>query len=129
MKKIKIEITQAKIKGCEDSFFYEGEVATATKPNGTILSLLACGDIRININEDSYRNGNLDEAIDKYKLTDKKLKQLEAKGKLTWENNNWFEVVWKKRDNDSMDCDIGNVAYDYDSAIILLKSYFDDEEY
>lgn len=126
---MKIKIIQSKQKGRADSFFYEGEIATVKKPNGTVLSLSAEGDIRINIGDDCYRNGQVDEAVDKYNLTDKKLQQLEAKGNLEWENNNWFEVVWTKKGENIIHSDLGNVAHDYDEAIELLKSYYEDEEY
>jgi hypothetical protein len=124
-----IDISTKKIKGQTDSFFYDGEIATIKKPNGTILSLIASGDIRININDDSYNNNNISDAIDKYKLTDKRLRQLEKEGKLTWENNNWFEVMWLPKDSDTWESEMGNVAYDYDSAIQLLKSYVEDDNY
>lgn len=129
--KTKIKIVVSKIKGCSDSFFYDGEIATITKPNGTILSLIATGDIRINFKDDnnSYRNRNIQEAITKYKLTDKKLRILEKKGILTWENNNWFEVTWLKKGSE-WDWDIGEVVYDYDEAIqLLLLNYYNNKRY
>lgn len=126
---MKIEIVQPKIKGKTDSFFYEGEIATATKPNGTILSLIATGDILICIDDEGYFNGNRDTAIDKYGLTDRKLRTLENKGRLSWQNNNWFEVLWREKDSEEWQSEIGDVAYDYDEAIELLKSYYEDNAY
>ncbi len=115
-----------KKRGRIDSLFYAGEIAYTENLNGTKLSLIACGDIRIIIGDDEYRNGNIWEGIDKYELTDKKLKKLEVEGKLTWENNNWFEVNHLKKGKEFWDSDMGNVAHDYDSAIELLKSYIED---
>ena len=124
---MKIKKTINKIKDCSDSFFYEGEIATATKPNGTILSLIATGDIRINVGDTNFRNEQIDEAVKKYFLTDKKLRKLEKEGKLEWINNNWFEITWLKKGSDCWDCEIGEVAYSYDDAIQLLKDYYNDD--
>ena len=116
-----------------DSFFYEGDIASITKPNGTILTLIATGDIRIIIKrkerEYSYYNNDVDDAIKKHKLTDKKMSDWEKKGILEWINNNWFEVVWQTKGNNYADTDLGVVAYDYDEAIELLKSYYEDDTY
>ena len=122
------KIHQKKIaKNVTDSFFYDGEIASAIAPDGTQLSLIATGDNRINIKDDSFRNSNITDAIDKYKLTDSKLRQLEEKGLLTRENNNWYEVTFSK--DGYGDSDIGEVVYDYDSAIQLLDDYIEDERF
>ena len=120
--KQKIIIVQPKIKGRADSFFYEGEVVyIETKDN--YYSLIATGDIRINIEEDYITNSNKEEKIDKYKLTDKKLKRLEAEKKLEWLNNNWFEVGITDKKTGDTNYDMGIVEYDYDSATNMLNDY------
>lgn len=134
MKQFKPEILIPKIdKEHNDSFFYEGEIAVITKPNGTRLSLIATGDIRITIKKGKeeyvYYNNDVDDATRRHKLTDRRLSQLENKGKLDWVNNNWFEVTWVKKGSDFADCDIGVVVWDYDDAIELLKSYYEDGTY
>lgn len=123
------EILQEKIPNQTDSFFYEGTIAEITKPNGTILRLIATGDIRINIDEDTYRNNQTDDAISEHKLTDKRIRDLEKEGRLEWVDNNWFEVVWQKKGNDYEDSDEGVIAGDYDEGIELLKYYYENEEY
>lgn len=123
------EILQEKMPNQTDSFFYEGTIAEITKPNGTILRLIATGDIRINIDEDTYRNNQVDDATSKYKLTDKRIRDLEKEGILNWVDNNWFEVVWQKKGNDYEDSDEGVIAGDYDEGIELLKYYYENEEY
>ena len=127
MKEIKIH--QEKIEGSEDSFFYEGEIASFEKENGTTLSLITCGDIKIDIGSSTYKNGQILEAIEEHNLTDKKLKELEDEGKLEWLNNNWFEVTHLRKGSKYMECDIGNVEHTYDGAIQLLKDYIEDENY
>ena len=124
-----IKITQPKIKNQTDSFFYDGEIASIKKSNGTILSLIAVGDIRIIIDNNSYRNNQVDEAIREHSLTDKKLNKLSREGKIEWVNNNWFEVLHLKKGSNTWDCDMGIVAHNYDDAITLLKSYEKDKQY
>jgi hypothetical protein len=126
---MKVVIVQKKQRGKTNSFFYEGEIAHAKNNKGTIYSLIATGDIRIDINDDSYRNESVHEAIDKYKLTDKKLLKLEEQGKLTWQNNNWFEVTWLPKGEKVWQFDVGEVVWDYDSAIQLLKDYTRGEQH
>jgi hypothetical protein len=123
--KEKIKIITEKVSDEKtDSIFYDGcDIAEITDDNGTRFIVIASGDIRININDDTYRNNQIDDAETKYKLTDKKLKELEAKGKLTWENNNWFEVIWILKGSKESECEIGDVAYNYDEAIELLLNY------
>lgn len=124
-----IKITQDKIKGCGDSLFYEDEIAHATKKNGTKLSLIACGDIKIRIDDDVYKNNQIQEAISKHKLTDRKLKKLEAEGRLEWLNNNWFEVTFLSKGAECWDSVMCDVAHDYDEAIQLLKNYIEDDSF
>jgi hypothetical protein len=130
---MKINILQRKIKGCTDSFFYEGEIATVVKPNGTRLTLIAGGDVRITITERGkeyyYRDMQRFDAIRYHKLDDKKLRRLEREGRLEWNNNNWFEVVWVKKGSDIGESGMGDVAHDYDAGISLLKSYYEDARY
>jgi len=118
---------QKKKKNKTDCIFYDGEIANIKSKKGTIFSLMAIGDIRINVKDDIYRNENIQEGINKHKLSDSKIKMLEDEGKLSWENNNWFEVCWIEKGSDTWEFDCGEVAYDYDSAIELLKSYIEKE--
>lgn len=122
-------IIQEKKEGKTDSLFYEGDIAEVIKSNGTRLTLIATGDIKIEIEKEYYNNGNIQDFIEKYNLDDKKLEDLNSKNKIEWINNNWFEVIFIKEGNDYVDSEIGVTPYDYDEGMELLKSYFDDEEY
>ena len=125
-----MEIIEKKIEGKQDSFFYDGEIATSLKANGTKLSLIACGDVRIRINDDEYyKNQQRFEAIETHHLTDKKLQKMEDDGKFEWLNNNWFEVTFVKKGSDVGDSIMGDVAHTYDEAISLLKSYENDNSF
>lgn len=128
-----MNIIKKKINGCGDSFFYDGEIATHKKKNGTVLSLIATGEIRITIKHRGkdyiFRDNDLQEAIEQFKLTDKKLQRLSDNNKIEWIFNNWFEVTYLKKNEEFWDCDIGTVAHNYDDAIELLKSYETDDEY
>jgi len=121
-----IVINQPKLKGQEDSFFYDGTIASTKAKDGTEFWVSATGDIRIFIGEDEYRNQKgAYEATAEHKLTDKKLKELEGKGKLVWENNNWFSVSWQKAGTDYADTYMGDTPSDYDNAVKLLKEVKD----
>lgn len=62
-----ITIRKPKINGREDSFFYEKEIAFSIKPNGTILSLIATGEIGVNLDGDYIDNRNKQGKLDKLK--------------------------------------------------------------
>ena len=117
----KFVIFEDKIPERTDSFFYDGEIAIA-EHKGKEFMLIATGDIKIVLpdEDDIIHNGNKWEKIAEYDLTDRKISKLEEEGKLQWENNNWFEVLYKNTDEDTWDFDIDEVAYDYDNAIELL---------
>lgn len=130
MKKLKINYVQKRIPNCTDVLFYDtGEVANCTKDNGTILTLEVSGEVDIDVGDDRYRNDQRFEFISDYKLTDKKLSAMNKKGLIRWEMNNWFEVWYQIPGDSNEDCVMGDVAYDYDEAIELLKSYAKDPEY
>jgi len=118
-----------------DSFFYDGTIAQVIKPNGIELFLIATGDIRIYkqvenrqelIFDGKERNSGFD--LDIADLDDEALHSLDE-NKYYWDMNNWFEVTWKKKDEDYIDSAMGDVAYDYNEAIELLKSYWEDNEH
>ena len=91
--------------------------------------MIATGDINIDIKANRYKNRQKDDAIDDYKLTDKKLKALEKKGDLNWNNNNWFEVMYMPKGTKTWDSIIGDVIYSYDEAIERLQAYIDDDDF
>lgn len=124
-----VKIVQERIPKCTDVLFYDtGIVASIKKSNGTKLFLEVAGDVDIRIGDDRWRNDQRFEFIEERKLTDKKLHDLNVKGKIYWELNNWFEVLFQKK-GDSVDCVLGDVAYDYDEAIALLQSYAEDDKF
>jgi hypothetical protein len=126
---MKINIIQPKIEGSGDVLFYDsGTVATITKPNGTKLYLEVAGDVGFSIGDDRYRNDQRFEFINDRKLNDAKLSKLLKADKIKWNMNNWFEVLWEKKGDSSLDCALGDVAYDYDSAIELLEYYAKDKD-
>lgn len=125
-----VKIVQERIPYCTDVLFYDtGIVASIKKSNGTKLFLEVAGDVDICIPPDRWRNDQRFELIRDRKLTDKKLHTLNTKGKIYWELNNWFEVLFQKKGDSNVDCVLGDVAYDYDEAIALLQSYADDKDY
>jgi len=125
----KLIIEQKKMKNRNDSFWYDGVIARIGK-----YSLIACGDIRILSSKSDFScNGfkTFDETnefeINLLEGTDKDLKRI-GNGyddDYYWDNNNWFEVV----DKETGESIIGDVAYDYDEGIKLLKQYYKEKIY
>jgi len=108
-----MKIYQKKIRGCDDSFFYEGVIA---KKGENIL--VATGIIRVYSNIDDRYTENRDDLWTEYP-NDKALlegqNKAEKKGIIDfWGNNNWFEIL-----DDSSD--IGEVYYSYSGAIKELN--------
>lgn len=125
-----IKIHQKKIaNNVTNSFFYDGEIASAIAPDGTQLSLIATGEIRICMNgERIYCNGKEYNSGFGFKVEkDKELTKVTDEKGFQWENNNWFEVTFSK--DGYSDSDIGEVVYDYDSGIQLLNDYLVDERF
>jgi hypothetical protein len=133
---MKIDTIQPKIKNCNDSFFYDGQIATIETKNW-IYSLEAQGEIKI------YHTNSKGEAIgmhngyksyDNFPLNLKDDKALAKVGneytdKYYWEMNNWFEVIGinkKTKEAESAMCD---VVWDYDEAIEMLKNYAREDYY
>ena len=114
-----ISIKQKKIKGCNDSFFYDGFIAETDK-----AELLAVGEIRIyhtdkKGNVIGQHNGWKD--FDDFPLdieTDKDLEKIGSNDddEYYWDMNNWFEIT-DKETGDSLETDFGG----YDEAIKTLK--------
>ena len=132
--KPQLSITQKKLRNKTDAFFYDtGEVAHIKKANGTDLWLECAGEIDITFQHykstERYRNDQRFEFIEFYNVDDKKLSKWSKSGKIIWDNNNWFEVFYQQEGDSNADCVMGDVAYDYDSAIQLLQSYADDPDY
>ena len=125
-KKIKIKTFQNALRNRKDSFWYEGDIALLTYKDREIL-IMACGDIRLNnkngelVHDNSKWRGNgFPEFKNRTPKTDKDLRKLTNLG-YTWENNNWFEPLYKKKDWGSWECLLGVVEYDYDKAIKMGK--------
>ncbi len=130
----KIKIIQKKVsEKHNDSFWYEGTIAEVTKQNGTEIHLIACGEIRIHSKEGNlvYDCKERNEGIEGGLNNDDDLKKIgnDYNDKYYWENNNWFEVVFKQKGSEVFDSVLGDVAYEYDDAISLLNSYIEDKDY
>jgi len=130
----KLQIHCKKVKGCEDSFWYDGLIASIGK-----YRLIASGDVRIQTKdgEIAYSNGDFrDSRLEKLVRSDKTLEKYVGQNyddPYYWENNNWFEVVYASKVVDGItyidDCDLGVVEYDYTSAIRMLKAYAKEKTY
>jgi hypothetical protein len=105
----------------QDSFWYDGQVATITDGKNTI-SIEAQGEIRVQLGEDD--NYMLDgkearkEAL-KRKMLDVDLNLLNAFD--GWQNNNWFAFYWIENDEYKTD-----ISYEYDNAIETAKNILEE---
>ena len=129
-----IKIIQKKISNKHnDSFWYDGEIAKVTKSNGTELCLIATGEIRIHNKEGEivFDGKERNEGIKGGLSNDSDLEKIgdDRSDKYYWENNNWFEVIFKGKNDNSFDSVLCDVAHEYDGAIQLLKDYIEDEIY
>jgi len=106
-----------------DSLFYDGEIASIGK-----YLLIACGDIEIykeNEGRVFARGKHYSDIID-FDNDNDLYKEMENKdNKLSWEYNNWFELI----DSESDESILGDVAHGYDEGIELLKQYHREKIY
>lgn len=133
--KVKIKILQKKLsKLHQDCFWYEGDIALLTYKNREAL-VVAAGDIRI-INKDGemvhdgnkWRGPGFPEFKKMCPQNDKDLNKLEKLG-YRYDMNNWFEWLHKFKGDDSWECILGDVAYEYDDAIECAKYFIKDESW
>ena len=109
-------------KGRQDSFWYEGDIATC---NG--YTLIANGDIHFHpVNPKTTSHANWED-IARLAKNDKGLAKVvcnegESKAPYYWVNNNWFEIILP----DGSDV-MGDVSYDYDEAIRQLLAYVEEK--
>jgi hypothetical protein len=130
----KLQIHQKKIKGCEDSFWYDGLIASIGK-----YRLIASGDVRIDTkNGDcAYSGGKFrDSRLETLVRSDKTLEKHVGQNYTDpyyWDMNNWFEVVYAKEIINGIPQieadDMGVVEYDYTRAINMLKAYAKEKTY
>jgi len=134
--KIKIIYHQKRIPRKEDSFWYDGNIATLTYKNREV-TLVAAGEIRIHnkkgelVYDTKQRGSGFPEFKRNEPQNDRDLNKLEKLG-YRWENNNWFEVYYVydiingEKYEDSV---LGDVAYYYKDGMNLAKSYLKDDEF
>ena len=123
----KIKILVKKMRGKTDSFFYptpQEVIAEGVRKDGTVCQMISNGEIRVNIDGTEYSNCQVPDAVERHKLTDKKLQSLNETERMVWRDNNWFEVIFLEKGSDQWDCVMGEVAYDYEGGLQLLKDYF-----
>jgi len=125
-------IFQRKLKGRQDSFFYDGDIAEITDGERIVI-VTAAGDIRIHnknheIVHDGYkeRNVGLSFALE----SDKDLQKIgnSYNDEYYWENNNWFECFYGYK-GEALNDIIGDVVYSYNEAIQFGKKILKSKDY
>lgn len=109
----------------ESVIFYGNDTEYTTpiaeiETENTVYRLVATGEIKATYKGEIYKNGEIEDLIQKHDLKDEDLKDLE------YHNNNWFEVIWNE--GDRWQSEIGSVRFTYDEAIEMLKDYAQNEE-
>jgi len=109
-------IEYPKMKGKDDSVFYDGSIASRKADDGTIFLVDAVGEVDLhNLTDETYYIGD---------LNDKKLYKLQDEGKVELRSNNWFEVT-----EQSITGELGvesEPLESYDSAISNLDEMVND---
>ena len=120
---MKVQIICGEVaKNKQDSFWYDGQIATLETKN-YVYSLEAQGDIRVFYKDECFNDYQALEFCEDKKWTDKDLKKFE------WDMNNWFEVIGINKKTNEVESVIGDVAYDYDEGITMLKTYVKERIY
>ncbi len=96
-----MEIIQKKIRGCDDSFFYEGTIATKEARGGEYV-LSACGEIKL--------------TCDDKPINDKEVRKCYENDHFSM--NNWFEIWFE---SDEWGDEEFGIFYSYDEAMKELK--------
>jgi len=131
MNKIKVEIYCPKSKGHQDSFWYDGDIALLSYKNRRVL-VVAAGDIRIQKKGGELVHDGWKERGDGIKLeTDKDLEKIgnSYDDKYYWENNNWFEFFWRQEDDNNWNDIMGDVVFEYDTALERAKTILKDNRF
>ena len=107
----KVKVVIPRIPDCDDSFFYDGLIATKGE-----LELIACGMIRIDNAKGEFVHDGWKARGEGITLNnDKDLEQIDGVA-YTWENNNWFEIIGLGNN-----FDLGEVYFSYDKAISAFE--------
>ena len=137
MNKIVKEIYQKSDRQHQDSFWYDGHIATLTmidkEGNKREVIIYAVGDIRIHDKEGELvfdvkaRNGGFPEFKEGVPTTDKELSKVEKLG-YSWENNNWFSFEYRLNGGIKHDI-LGEYEYVYNEAFKYAVGALQDNKF
>jgi hypothetical protein len=119
----RIKIIQPKLRKRIDSFWYSGDIASLGH-----YKLITCGEIRCKFPDtndytDWYRDNSAVEEALRRKYNDKSL------SKVTFDMNNWFEVIWEDETFTEYPEPLESTAGEYDEGITMLKEIAKDKDY
>ncbi len=112
----------------QDCAWYGGDIAAMQDDNYALL-LCAVGDVRATLWETAKQDKVLVHVVDKnmsgrfydemrdYIGSDEELIELEKEGRLTFENNNWFEILVRNKKTDMMDGFVVETVWKYDEVL------------
>jgi hypothetical protein len=133
-----LKILQPKIdKDHQDSYWYEGQVAVI-ETDKWIYSLEACGETDFTYHRLTDKISDTGHELYEYlrikndtsdayglNLTDKDL----WGDNITWDMNNWFEVIGINKQTSTAETVMGDTASNYDEGIALLELYVKEKMY
>ncbi len=124
-----LKILQEKLRhDRQDVIWYDGEIATMENDDFKI-TLNALGQIRFSFGDNDFvfKGGNHERFISEIETVfdnDDTFYEMIHNDKLSFENNNWFEIFVETIDGDPYAYFVAD-AVDYSTAILELKSMFD----
>lgn len=130
---IQIEMIAEKISDDhQSSFWYEGDIAKLTYKDRIIL-VVACGDIAIHkastdeLVHDGYKERN--DGITLENDHDLTKVGYDEEQKYYWENNNFFDYLYTKKDREKWTDCLGDVEFEFDRAIERAKEILKDDKF
>lgn len=129
---VEVEILTEKVsEKHNDSFWYDDVIANLRYKDREI-KIMACGEIRIQNKEgelvhDGFKSRN--SGIDLQNDDDLKKIGYNYDDDYYWENNNWFDFLFKNSKMKNFESVLGQVAHDYDEALEMGINWIKDEEW
>lgn len=117
----------------QDSFWYDGEIAEL-EYKGRKIRVLACGEIRIHKKDGElvYDCKERNSGFEGFSLEkDEDLKRIGCNydDDYYWENNNWFDFLFKREEWEMWEDMLGDVAGEYDEAIEWAIAWLKDDQW
>lgn len=88
---VDLVLTQNLYENKQDSIWYDGLIGYFIYKNRYKVNILVSGDVKVNMNDQTYKYPNLDDLYENNIKSDYDLFKKLNDGSFSWINNNWFE--------------------------------------